>query len=225
MANYGMEIWRQDGSFFASPQYTPMVLVKVIDLTVTAQTGGITQSYATGIPSSQRAILFIKATSDNKVGALTSLEINNSEWVANVILDNSTPSGTYGFRLYVFGNYVPNPSGWGIAFYDASGKCIYTGTSLPLQIKRVDNINGLSGFSAAAYSGFSYAVNQPTSPGDPNIGVTIFYNWMGASDGIAPVVYFVAQYNGGAPDLPVSMTKSLYIETQFYDDNYQFSLQ
>lgn len=55
-------------------------------------------------------------------------------------------------------------------------------------------------------------------------GLTILYYFSGSDNGVVSTPYFVSQYKK-APIPIATISNYLYIDSKFYDDNYQFSLQ
>lgn len=100
MANYGIEIWRQDGSFFASPDYTPMVLCHVIDFSINvANWHGV--AVATNIPAGMNALVFYRAMANAAPGLPLYLSENGAinGCIVPLML---IPLQEYGVIRYIF---------------------------------------------------------------------------------------------------------------------------
>jgi hypothetical protein len=127
---YGLEIFREDGSLWISPDVTPLNYIGKMTFT---GTGGIT----TSVPSGRNLLVFIR---NNAASAATRITTSNagSTWVINITQTNST--GT----LYLFSNMVTTTSGYGVAVYNASGQMVWNTDMLPLQVFNVSNPYGVS---------------------------------------------------------------------------------
>lgn len=143
--SWGVELFRDDGSLFTSPDVSPLNLVQKLYV-------GADAAVQTNVPIDRACMVFIR--NDNAYeGARITRFNSNGYWAIQTL-------GCIGNNwLYIFSNYVPNPSGWGVQTYDAYGTPLWNTGLRPLQIIRHGNPFGLSQQSNAVIDvGYPVAV-------------------------------------------------------------------
>ncbi|UCS82857.1 hypothetical protein vBYenSP400_67 [Yersinia phage vB_YenS_P400] len=210
---YTMEITRDDGIVFASPEFTPSVLIQVMDVTANyTQDSAAEYYFQTNIPNGISCLVFHR----NLDGAILYFIEQGSSgyWTIHVI--RGTAALVHRLRFYVFANSVTNIPDWGIFFYNTSGQIIYHGLCLPLDIKFWDRS----------------AINSP-SPTSVPCAVIGGYSHLISGGGIALLHAFTANNSGPTTGVfqQVGSTNDIgfarvcgYIETQKYDQYYKQSL-
>ncbi|HDW8048444.1 TPA: hypothetical protein RM798_004260, partial [Yersinia enterocolitica] len=135
MAGFGMQITRDDGVIFASPEFTPTVLVQVMDRTAD-YTGDVSAQhyYETIVPNTKKCFIFHKILSTGSQQGASGGVLHYAEQGPNGFWRVHTTAGTAGLahtiRFYVFSEFVANIPEWGIYFYK-DGQLVYTGNCLP----------------------------------------------------------------------------------------------
>lgn len=127
---FGLQIFRDDGSLWISPDVTPLNYVGKIAFN---ETGVIT----TSIPSGKNLIVFVRNNAASSATRMTTSK-SGSVWTINITNTNST--GT----LYLFSNMVTSTTGYGVAVYNASKEMVWNTDMLPLQVFTVNNPYGVS---------------------------------------------------------------------------------
>jgi hypothetical protein len=126
---FGGQILRSNGTYWLSPDYTPLNMVKRTDVSYTA-TGNV-QYYDTGVATSRPCIVFLKInTNGDGANCGGYLIQRNGTWQYQI---NGTPTAI-SVRWYVFSNYVSTPQAYDIAYYNASSVATWNGSSRPLQV-------------------------------------------------------------------------------------------
>ncbi|UTJ46570.1 hypothetical protein NLZ15_17240 [Atlantibacter subterranea] len=127
---YGLQIFRDDGSLWMSPDVTPINYIGNL------RYSGV-GALVTSVPSSKALMVFIR---NDAAAAGTRITLNNSgtTWVINIIQTES--SGL----IYLFSNMVTSTSGWGVAVYNSAGEMTWNTDMLPLQIFTVANPYGIN---------------------------------------------------------------------------------
>lgn len=227
LMSYGMQIMK-DGRLWASPDYTPLVLVQVIDHDFYVESGSnkdIGYIVQTVVPASRQFLFFARVgyvgqaiycsqTTNNGVNSIIVSRVGN-----NVI---GTP-GKVSVRFYIFSDYVQYAPEHGIFFY-REGRMVYCGNCLPLELKwfqyRSDQV-GLPKVPVAVVPSFSGSEQTPNPPNSSGQLLYIAKAWSGTESGLGEGVYLdiwssvmAAGYLDGC----------LYIETTKYDRFYKSSL-
>lgn len=127
---YGLQIFRDDGSLFISPDVVPLNYVGKLNYS------GI-GSLSTSVPSGKSLIVFIRNDAPNSATRVVTIN-SGSNWVINITQTNS------GGTIYLFANMVTTTSGYGIAVYNAGGEMTWNTDMLPLQVFSVNNPYGVS---------------------------------------------------------------------------------
>lgn len=221
---FGMQITRDDGRIFASPEFTPSVLVQVMDVTADyTQDVSAVWYFQTIVPNSSLCLVFHK----NKDGAvLYYTEVGPSGyWQIKTV--GGSAGIVHRLRFYIFSNFVVNIPEWGVYFYK-DNKIVYHGSCLPLDIKFWDipqlTTPSPTTVPCAAMGGFARQLSQPLVGSNPPV-ITVFYFCFTANDS-GPVTGIFRTYTSssgsGGPD---GFAKGCaYIETAIYDQYYKASL-
>ncbi|QKJ87397.1 hypothetical protein PMPD1_2455 [Paramixta manurensis] len=222
---YGMELRRDDGSWFASPDYTPLNLVQVIDQSF-PRNNAVNINVQTNVPNAQQCLVFVRSVTQT---GCCIYKVNNGANGFKVINLTSTYGSSQfssiSFRFYVFSDFVAFAPNYGIFFY-RNGKMIYCGNCLPLQIKWYAANATNPGKSAAVMPGYA-TLNANAGPPGPGGGATLILlmGWVGQSNGISQSVYLEVNRNSNTPIItPPNAKGVLYIETALYDQYYRQSL-
>lgn len=153
---YGGQILRSDGTYWLTPDQTPLNMVKRQDVNY-ANTSGIVY-YDTGVATSRPCCVFQRITSGdgdsrNFGGYLIQ---RNGTWQFQM----NGVQGPITVRWYVFSNYVVAPTAYDIAYYNASGTAVWNGSSRPLQLYRttVSRSNSVSGGYTVLNAGQTVAI-------------------------------------------------------------------
>lgn len=157
---YGLQIFREDGSLWMSPDVTPMNFIAKIRFNA----GG--GDLYTGIPDWKSIVFFVRHDREHGLGRFTQVKING-QWV--IRYNTARVSGS----LYVFANWVNVTSGYGIAVYNAGGEMVWNTDMLPLQVTYIDNPYGVDqrgditlpvGFNVAVLPGVCSTWLAPLEP-------------------------------------------------------------
>lgn len=204
---YGGQILRSDGSYWLTPDQTPLNLVRR-DETSYGNTANV-QYYDTGVSESRPCSVFCRITNGDLYGRSFGgyLVQRNGTWQIQL---NGT-NGPITVRWYTFSNYVMAPTAYDIAYYDASGQSVWNGSSRPLQlfsgtIARTDSTNG---GTVVLDAGQTVAV-MPSFSGADSFG-TYCYKAVGNT---IQVDFSQANNNNYAP---YYVGVYFYIRTQLYD--------
>lgn len=228
MAKYGMEIKRSDGRWFASPEFTPYVLVSVIDQAIAVGQSSSGLNIQTSVPNAENALLFHRMV-DKKAGIACQL-INgtNGNKVINVSAYLSDASagttGTFTIRFYVFASYVAYTPRYGIAFF-RNNKMVYCGNCLPLQLKLFTSpkTDPSPSVAKAVMFAFTGLTSNPI-PGQTSGTITVISGWGTLPGGQALSTPYQSYSGGAAPTTSKPTLTCVYIETGFYDSYYRQSL-
>lgn len=182
---YGLQIFRDDGSLWMSPDVTPINYIGNL------RYGG-TGALVTSVPSYKTLMVFIR---NDAAAAGTRITLNNSgaTWVINIIQTESS-----GF-IYLFSNMVTSTSGWGVAVYNGAGEMVWNTDMLPLQFFTVPNPYGIDQTgSFAIQTGIQLAVapgicSTWLAPLDPGAGK---YLWGEIHAGANGSVIYGVRSNG-----------------------------
>lgn len=203
-----MEIWDSDGNFFASPDFTPMILNQIIS----SEMNNRNQQYRikTNIESGKKLLVFYKSYSGRAITYYT----NHDDGYYSIVVDISDNNGSY--KFYVFADKVPFVYDYGIYFY-LNNEIIYTDSCIPLSVKYVTP-NSISSLDQSK----SYAVTPSYTRYDQlsNDYANCYGMWAGEIG--AGVAYAKRAYANDLLD--ASYAGSLCINTEIYDRNYKYSL-
>lgn len=219
---YGMQIYRSDGRLFASPDFTPYVLVYVKDQAYPAGGTSGQLTYQTTVPNAKNAVLFVRAI--NTDSGIDCQLVNGSSGYKNIVVYAMLVGNTATtFRFYIFSNYVAYVPPYGIAFY-RDGAMVYCGNCLPLQLHsfEIPNSDPNPTVSKACIPALS-AVDSNPLPGTNDETITILSGWCGTpSYGASSVPYEDIE---GSIAIAGNISRTcLYIETPVYDQYYKQSL-
>ncbi|MCU5775240.1 hypothetical protein [Winslowiella arboricola] len=219
MAEYTVEIRNAFGRFFASPDYTPLVLAQVIDTGNIAHspTGGAV--FNTTIPAGNKCVAFCKIN-DSVASCL--FEVFNNGGVKAIRIKASTGGSYLNCRFYVFADYLTYIPDYGIFIYNSAGRIVYTGNCLPLNIKYYTRGSAESGVPSASVGGFSHMTSSGI-PGQQGEFIYAVLSYVGYSGGVRSIPYYVNTGTSSLPDFG-STPGCSYIETAIYDQYYKQSL-
>ncbi len=227
MSKYGMAIQRADGRWFASPEFTPYVLVSVIDQAIPVGQSSTGLNVQTSVPNGNKALLFHRMV-DKKAGIYCQL-INgaNGFKVINIPAYMSDASagttGTFTIRFYIFSNYVAYSPRYGIAFY-RNNVMVYCGNCLPLQLKffTTPNNDPTPNVAKAVMFAFTGLTSNPI-PGS-SATLTVVSGWGTLPGGAALGAPYQSYSGSGGPSTAKPTLTCLYVETALYDTYYRQSL-
>ena len=229
MADYGMQIYRSDGRWFTSPEYTPLVLVQVSDVTLPFSQSGTT-IINTNVPNGSLCMMFSRLL-DVDAGFNCYIADGPAGYKQITVLlymTSNRPNGStspFTARFYVFSDFVAYAPDYGIFFY-RNGKMVYCGNCLPLQIKTFTepatdpDIN----VKKAVQFGFEGLIGSGGAPGTP-IANYLILGWSStAYNGVVAAPYqSISNPSSTILSSPPSLT-AIYIETALYDQYFAASL-
>lgn len=222
MSEYGFSVYK-NGKLWASPDYTPLVLVQLIDKL--NMVPGSNYTVQTTVPNGRQNVIFGR-TSQSNTAVSFYIQEGKSGYQEIVINFVKASSGiaTVGIRFYVFSNYVAWTPGWGFFLY-RNGVMVYSGNCLPLQMKYLPANSGNPGVPCGTQSGYADAASNPMPGQGGGATLTILLLWAGSPDGVIATPYEEIQHLGNTPlVLPVPSKGCLYIETDIYDRYHKISL-
>lgn len=142
---YGLQIFRDDGSLWISPDVTPLNYMGKISFA--------NGTVDTGISSSKSLMFFVRHNGPDGAGTFIP---NNSGSTWEITITGSNYSGL----IYLFSNTVKSQSGYGVAVYNSSGEMTWNTDMLPLQVLKVNNPYGVTQTGSFTVSaGVPVAVN------------------------------------------------------------------
>ncbi|UYK09136.1 hypothetical protein [Yersinia enterocolitica] len=124
--SYGMQILRDDGYLWLSPDITPMNLIQKIRVTTN-------NTYQTNVPSGKACLGFLRTDGN------TTFELKFSNSGANWSF--TAEKGTGSGWVYIFSNIALVSSGYGIKLFNVAGELIYSTDSIPLMINKYPVVN------------------------------------------------------------------------------------
>lgn len=127
---YGLQIFRDDGSLWVSPDVTPLNFIGKIAF-------GGTGTITTSVPSGKSLMVFIR---NDAASAATRITTSNAGAVWTITITQTTSGGL----LYLFANMVTSSTGFGVAVYNAAGEMTWNTDMLPMQFFAVNNPYGVS---------------------------------------------------------------------------------
>lgn len=221
MADYGFAVYK-NGKLWASPDYTPLVLVQLIDQL--NMIPGSQYTVQTNVPNGRQNVVFGRTTQANVAVSFYTQDgdAGYQKIVINFVkASNGIP--TVGIRFYIFSNFVAWTPGWGFFLY-RNGAMVYSGNCLPLQMKYMPVNSPNPAIPCGTQAGYADAVSNAI-PGQSNATLTVLMLWAGSPDGIFATPYQEIERVGNTPVvLPVPSKGCLYIETTLYDRYHKFSL-
>lgn len=225
---YGGQILRSDGSYWLTPDQTPLNLVKREDVQYTVQSN--TVWYNTGVTSDRPCMIFIRNIADDGVGKciVGYLVQQDGYWQFRIprIEINSNPRQVT-VRYYVFSNYVVNPQAYDIAYYNAQGQMTWNGSSRPLQLFRgtaqridltyADRVIRDEGQTVAVMPSFSADEVETIIPGVPQIYYIAEYGYKASGNQIKNDMAYMLEDTSGSGYIGYYVGSYFYIRTQLYD--------
>lgn len=216
---FGCEILRSDGTYWLTPDQTPLNMVRRDDVSYPNSPDNI-RYYDTGVPTSRPCCIFMRVISGASVNGSSQntagFQIQrNGTWQFQM----NGVQGNINVRWYVFSNYVAMTQPYDIAYYNAAGEQTWNGSSRPLQMFRrtVTFAQAVSG-AVVLDAGQPVAV-IPTFSGDDNIG----------SGGLQLMSVFCFKALGNRIYCDESVTREgvatgLYVNTYFYINTMLYDL-
>ncbi|EKJ8218458.1 hypothetical protein [Citrobacter sedlakii] len=205
---YGLQIFRNDGSLWISPDVTPLNFMGKVRFS-----NGVVN---TGIPSNKSLMFFVRHDGPHGAGIFIPSNSGGS-WIITVTYAN------YSGDIYLFSNHVKSQHGWGVAVYNSAQEMVWNTDMRPLQVFRLNNPQGINqnaAFTVAA--GRPVAVNPGIcstwiAPIDPAAG--IFLTGAMAAGAYGDTVYGTRingrQQGGGVPAWRYK-DKFICIDTSLY---------
>ncbi|HCD3187927.1 TPA: hypothetical protein NBM92_002225 [Klebsiella oxytoca] len=208
---YGLQIFRDDGSLWMSPDVTPMNFIKKIRFN--AGSGEL----ATGIPEGKSIAFFVRHDQEHGRGLFSQIK-NGGQW--NIKYKDARVAG----YLYIFANWVNKTSGYGVAVYNAGAEMVWNTGMLPLQLTYIDNPYGVDqrgditigvGFNVAVLPG---VCSTWLAPLEPAHHIFLVGSLLAGASGnnIYITRYDGTQVNGTTPAWRYR-DKFLCINTDYYD--------
>jgi hypothetical protein len=127
---YGLQIFRDDGSLWMSPDVTPLNYIGKIAF-------GGTGTITTSVPSGKNLMVFIR---NDVATSATRITTSNAGAVWTITITQTNSGGL----LYLFANMVTSTTGFGVAVYNAAGEMTWNTDMLPMQFFNVNNPYGVS---------------------------------------------------------------------------------
>ncbi len=218
---FGGQILRSDGTYWLTPDQTPLNMVKRQDVTYTSN--GNVQYYDTGVATSRPCACFMRINT-NVAGAIQCgyLIQRNGTWQYQL---NGTTACSV--RWYVFSNYVVAPTAYDIAYYNASGVAVWNGSSRPLQVFRatVTEANSVADGTVILDAGQPVAVTPFFSgsavvlyiPGTPEYYMFGYYGFKAVGNQIKIDLHSTQEGGSGAGFVGYYISTCFYIRTTLYD--------
>ncbi|EKN3986534.1 TPA: hypothetical protein ACVBYD_000802 [Yersinia enterocolitica] len=205
--SYGMQILRDDGYLWLSPDITPLNLIQKIRITTN-------NTYQTNVPSNKTCLGFYRTDSN------TTFEIKYSNSGANWSFTAAKGMGS-GW-VYIFSNIALVSSGYGIKLFNELGELTYSTDSIPLMINKYPVVN-IGDATSITDIGKQVAV----MPGlvatrltalNPALGIYLFgYNWsLAFGTSIGHQNTFSEQIEGQRPTFKFKQY-IYYIDCSIYD--------
>jgi hypothetical protein len=219
----GMKISRRDGTFFASPDFTPLMLVQVQDVNVQSEIGQ--PVIGTNVPNGKQCFMFARARDDASAGIYAYVRNGGNgykEIVVNAALSNISGAGYTVFRFYLFSNFIPWRPRWGVFFFSpTTGEMIYSGNMLPLQVMNWNYLSPApSGYPCAVIPSLHDFTVEPMQEREYLWTEDVFHGGTNGLD-IVPVTVRIVS---GVDDSAAVRANCLYIDTRLYDAYYRISL-
>lgn len=131
--SYGLTIKNDEGKAFISPNATPMNFIKKMDIWINKASLNQRKYLNTGISDNYIMLPFIRAIEDHNnapamVGRLLSID---GAKVIEIVHEGYYP---FNLEVYLFANYVPKLTNYGLEIYDENHDIIYNNTCQPLEI-------------------------------------------------------------------------------------------
>lgn len=219
---YGMQI-EKDGRLWASPQFTPLNLVQVLDRSYNQRqnTGTLNIQIQTNVPAGRRFMFFVRS------GRVTTCLLANSFTqggmhyirIYNMADAGSGAPDIINFRFYIFSDFVAYYPKYGISFH-RDGRMVYCGNCLPL-VPKFSTLNPPINIPVAVVPSFE-GIEPIISGQPPTVISSLIMGYTGSSAGIRIAPY---NTNGGSSfDSSLNGRGTLYIETTIIDQYYVASL-
>lgn len=134
---YGGEILRSDGTYWLTPDQTPLNMVRRDDISY-PNSPHVIRYYDTGVSTSRPCCIFMRTLSGSPGPESTSVNTagfqiqRNGTWQFQL----NGVQGNLQVRWYVFSNYATNSQPYDIAYYNEQGVQTWNGSSRPLQVFR-----------------------------------------------------------------------------------------
>lgn len=212
------------GKFKIAPNFTPMNLCQVVDLTPTAL-----QVLRTNVPYGQPIVAFHRAMGGTEYNHVFFWYVNSGGYWGIRFRDSSIGTPMRATRVYVFSNVLVNAPQYGFFLYEPGGtNMVWHSNCLPLRMTVGSRDN--SPVPLAITGGVSVVRSMPLDPGYPNgPGVTqsncysACQNSNGTWKADGGDLFLTRQYNSGSAG-GSGISPPAYIETNIYDAYYRQSL-
>lgn len=212
------------GKFKLAPNFTPMCLCQVIDLTPTAL-----QTLRTNVPSGMPIVAFHRSLNGTNYNHVFYSYVDDGGYWALRFRDSRIGSPMGATRIYVFSRLMINIPRWGFFLYaPGTNNVVWHGNCLPLKMS-AGSVSG-SPVPLAITAGISAIVRIPLDPAFPTGPVEARSNCYSAcqnTDGTYRAdgndLFLAMQYNTGTPG-GFSISPPAVIETHIYDAYYRQAL-
>lgn len=142
--SYGLIIKNSENKAFISPNITPMNFIKRVDVTID---GGMvrTARFNTGIPCNYVILPFIRVININSRdpywAPIRMLELTSENGMHVITLQKKEQRSISNVEVYLFSNFVPKLTKYGLEIYNENQEMVYNNACLPLEfsfIKKPD---------------------------------------------------------------------------------------
>ena len=135
--SYGLIIKNSENKAFISPNITPMNFIKRVDVTID---GGSerTARFNTGIPCNYVILPFIRVININSPvhnwAPIRMLELTSENGMYVITLKKLYQYSISIVEVYIFSNFVPKLTKYGLEIYNEKQEMVYNNTCLPLEL-------------------------------------------------------------------------------------------
>lgn len=139
--SYGLTIKNDEGKTFISPNVTPMNFIKKMNIWIPKRNGYPIRKYLdTGIADNYIVLPFIRAITPKDIApAMVSRMLSKNGVKVIEILHEKYIE--YTLEVYLFANFVPKLTNYGLEIYNDSHQIIYNNTCNPLEINFIKKPN------------------------------------------------------------------------------------
>ena len=134
--SYGLIIKNSEDKAFISPNITPMNFIKRVDLTIDGGTVR-TARFNTGIPCNYVILPFIRVININSRdpywAPIRMLELTSENGMHVITLQKKEQRSISNVEVYLFSNFVPKLTKYGLEIYNENQEMVYNNACLPLE--------------------------------------------------------------------------------------------
>ena len=219
---YGCEILRSDGTYWLTPDQTPLNMVKREDVSYKSTSNIV--YYNTGVATNRPCVAFCRITNttadDQNAAGYLIQRSGTWQYQLNGIQGNIT------IRWYVFSNYVMTPAPYDISYYNAAGVATWNGSSRPLQVYRLTVSNNATisqgnilnvGEPCAIIPTFSATNVEGLLPGVPPVYLIATYCYKAVGNTLKVDLSKMVDDSNGEGFVPYNVGTCFYIKTKLYD--------